>query len=491
MSPACEWTDASIAFTLYLNPTLMVRLGIESWTAFKQVPRRGLEIGGILLGRGEAEQDSVRLWIDGYRTVESEHRWGPSYLLSDTDFEHLREDVQGCGTAALGLFRTHTRSPEVAVETRDSELLARAFDGAPGLLLVLGPAAGKAAVFARVQGELKCVYECPVLSSLAGMLTLRQSHPAAQTGAHLETGRRIAKVIGAPEPYASGAIAVPEASGPPAAPPVAAPRPPRAPALSRSSAIAAGIALLAAGAIAGGIAGSLHHGLPEPSFLRLTVQPAGSSLRLSWDPSSPALEGAVRAVLHIDDGDQQNERTLSVAELKKGAANYAPQSGSVTFRLDVYPAAPRSFGTIQVLRFSPVPLAKTAQAITTDHAPPEDHPEQEDPPARQPAPAPQPPKIIAAQTGSDLRGISVAPLSPVLRQRFHLHAGDPGVIVTAVQPASPAFEAVLQEGDIIQEVDRKPVSGVAELDQAMRKAARSAVLLSVDRGGVRSFHAVP
>ncbi len=497
-NPACKWVDASVAFTLHLNPNLMPRLGIEAWTAFKQVPHRGLEIGGILLGRGEVEGNSVHLWIDGYRTVDSEHRLGPSYLLSENDYGRLREDVESCGIEAVGLFRTHTRSQELALEASDSETLARCFDGGAALFLMLGPVPGKAAFFARVQGELRCVHECPLTSSLSAMLTLRQERPPAQTGAHPEAEHRIAKAVAVspPVPYSHGAVAVPERSIPPAPPPLPDSRSPRPATAKPTWVIAAALSLLAFAVIADSVSRALQHDLPGPSFLRLTVQPAGSSLRLSWDPSAPALQGAVRAVLHVDDGDEQNERTLSAAELKRGLASYDPHSGSVTFRLDVYPAQPRSFGVVQVLDYSPVIPARAARRIAADDPLTEDDPAPDDAAPNDAQVASHAAVIASAsvtagQEKPDLRGISVAPLNPVLRTRFHLREGDSGVVVTAVRPSSAAFDAVLQAGDIIQEVNRRPITGVADLEQAMRNAASSAVLLSVKRDGVLSFHAVP
>jgi hypothetical protein len=480
-SPLCEWTDASVKFALYLNPNLMPRLGIESWTAFKRVPRRGLEIGGILLGRTEIGENSIHLWIEGYRTVESEHRWGPSYLLSDGDFERLREEVRTSGPEAIGFFRTHTRSQEPSWEAPDSEVLRRCFGEGATLLMLLAPVPGKAAVFVPVQGELKCVHECPMASSLSAMLTLRQHNQPAV--AHPEAERGIAKAIPAlpPEPYGGDTIAVPEQSSPPPHPALREPRTLSAVAANGTSLIAAAIALLAFAGIADSVARSLHHETIEPSFLRLTVQPAGASLRLNWDPNAPSLKGAVQAILHVDDGDQTDERTLSAAELKSGMASYEPRSANVTFRLDVYPALPRSFGVIQVfsLPAAPAPAIKPPQPVTRDN----------------PAPPYEVAEVVAKTAAKpklpDLRGISAAPLSPLLRRRFHLPAGTSGVVVTAVQPASGAFEAVLQEGDVIQEVNRRPVAGVAEFEQAMQNAASTAVLLSVKRDGILSFHAVP
>jgi hypothetical protein len=459
-SSPSEWADASVQFTLHLNPGLMARLGIESWAAFRQVPKRGLEIGGILLGRTEVAEHRVHLWIDDYRTVESEHRWGPSYLLSDGDFERLQEDVRSSGLEAVGLFRTHTRAPELAVDAPDSQLLARCFGEIPALLLLVAPVPKKAAIYARVEGELKCVLECPIASSLSAILALRQDRTEAQP---LKTP--------APEPHPPEATTpVRELSIPPPPPPLPQRQPLRLRADQWSWAIVVAIALLSFAAIANGVSSSIHRPPAELPFLSLTLQPSGSSLRLSWDPGAAALKGAVRAVLHVEDGDRRNEHTLTSAELQSGAVSYQPHSGNVTFRLNVYPAESKTVGVIQFLSDRAV-LASNPDDDTRESA------------------KPAPPKAPASPP--DLRGISVASLSPVLRSRLHLPAGAFGVVVMQVRPASAAYEAAIQEGDVIQEVDRRPVAGVADFEQAMQYASSRAVLLSVERDGTRSFHAVP
>jgi serine protease Do len=66
-----------------------------------------------------------------------------------------------------------------------------------------------------------------------------------------------------------------------------------------------------------------------------------------------------------------------------------------------------------------------------------------------------------------------------------------GVVVTDVDPSSPAAAAGLREGDVIQEVNRVPVAGVSEFQRAMQKASGGSVLLLVSRGGYTLYIAVP
>ena len=66
-----------------------------------------------------------------------------------------------------------------------------------------------------------------------------------------------------------------------------------------------------------------------------------------------------------------------------------------------------------------------------------------------------------------------------------------GVVVTRVEPESPAAEAGIQTGDVIQEVNRKPVKNVEDFAQKVEKAKdKDNVLLLIQRGPNSLFAAV-
>ena len=88
--------------------------------------------------------------------------------------------------------------------------------------------------------------------------------------------------------------------------------------------------------------------------------------------------------------------------------------------------------------------------------------------------------------GGGLQGVNVQDLTPDLAQQLNLPAGIHGVVVSDVDPASPAA-ADLQRGDVIQEVNHKPISNVQQYKQALAAAGDQPVLLLVDRGGVTQY----
>jgi Do/DeqQ family serine protease len=64
-----------------------------------------------------------------------------------------------------------------------------------------------------------------------------------------------------------------------------------------------------------------------------------------------------------------------------------------------------------------------------------------------------------------------------------LEKGPKGLVITQVNPDSRAADAGLQEGDIIQEVNRQPVQSVDDVRAAVRRTSDRPVLLLINREG--------
>jgi serine protease Do len=84
-------------------------------------------------------------------------------------------------------------------------------------------------------------------------------------------------------------------------------------------------------------------------------------------------------------------------------------------------------------------------------------------------------------------GVGVTPLTPELAARLRLPADREGLVVTAVDPAGPAAEAGLQQGDLIEQANRQPVRSVEDLRAAIQNAGERPLLLLVTRGGEGSL----
>lgn len=83
--------------------------------------------------------------------------------------------------------------------------------------------------------------------------------------------------------------------------------------------------------------------------------------------------------------------------------------------------------------------------------------------------------------GSSSMGLTVDELTPAVARQLDLPKETQGVVVVNVKPGSPAAEKGLRRGDVISEVARRPVLGVADFHRALRESNDS-VLLLIQRG---------
>ncbi len=86
-----------------------------------------------------------------------------------------------------------------------------------------------------------------------------------------------------------------------------------------------------------------------------------------------------------------------------------------------------------------------------------------------------------------LAGVQVEALTPDTAQQLNLPADTKGIVIDAVDPDSAAAAAGQQHGDVIEQVNRKPVATVSEYDQAIKQAGKQSIVLLVNRGGTRTF----
>ncbi len=84
-------------------------------------------------------------------------------------------------------------------------------------------------------------------------------------------------------------------------------------------------------------------------------------------------------------------------------------------------------------------------------------------------------------------GLKVSNITPDVAQQLGIEQGK-GVVITDIAQGSPAADAGLQPGDVIREVDRKPVKNVRDYNRALAKAAKDKpLLLLVEHQGQSLF----
>ena len=126
--------------------------------------------------------------------------------------------------------------------------------------------------------------------------------------------------------------------------------------------------------------------------------------------------------------------------------------------------------------------------VTVGRLPEEDEAEDAEKTEDEPAPTVEPER-------EDLLGLSIAPLTDELRERYKIGKSIEGVIITEVKPNSPAAQKDVKPGDVIVEVTQEKVKQPQDVKArllAVRKAGRRSVLLLLsDTKGELRFVAVP
>jgi Do/DeqQ family serine protease len=80
-------------------------------------------------------------------------------------------------------------------------------------------------------------------------------------------------------------------------------------------------------------------------------------------------------------------------------------------------------------------------------------------------------------------GLTVEPLTADIAARLGLKPTDQGLVVSQVDPNGPAADAQIQQGDVIQEVNRQPVRNAGEFRAALESSGGRPALVLVNRRG--------
>ena len=87
------------------------------------------------------------------------------------------------------------------------------------------------------------------------------------------------------------------------------------------------------------------------------------------------------------------------------------------------------------------------------------------------------------EASGGLLGISVAPLTPEIAKQIGAAKDTLGLAVTTVDPAGPAAQAGLREGDVLAQVNRQSVKTADDVKAALSAGGAGPVLLLINRHG--------
>ena len=137
------WELPGKPVVVHLNLAIIDRLAAEVMRGFGLVPKRGAEVGGLLLGSfEEGAQTIVR--VDDFEGIACDYKRGPSYLLSDGDGAAF-EEACARSTSAVGYFRSHTREG-LSLGLEDVALMEQFFPSSSHIALLVKPFATKVSI---------------------------------------------------------------------------------------------------------------------------------------------------------------------------------------------------------------------------------------------------------------------------------------------------------------------------------------------------------
>lgn len=84
-------------------------------------------------------------------------------------------------------------------------------------------------------------------------------------------------------------------------------------------------------------------------------------------------------------------------------------------------------------------------------------------------------------------GLAVEPLTPELARQLEVKQGAQGLVVSEVAPDSPAADAGLRKGDIIEEVNGQQVRAASDIRTAIDRSQGRPVLMLINRGGSTAY----
>ncbi len=87
----------------------------------------------------------------------------------------------------------------------------------------------------------------------------------------------------------------------------------------------------------------------------------------------------------------------------------------------------------------------------------------------------------ATTTGSGKYGLTLQNLTPESASRFGLDSNDQGLLVARINPSGIAANAGIRQGDLIQEVNRKPVRTINDFGAAIQQSTTRPALILIKR----------
>ena len=342
------WELPGKPVVVHLHLGVIDRMLAEVMRGFGAVPKRGAEIGGVLLGTVEQGSPAI-VKVENFEPVACDYKRGPSYLFTADDgaaFDDAcvrAEPDPSRSTYAVGYFRSHTRDG-LSLASEDIGLMDHYFRSPSHIALLIKPFATKASVasfFFREDG---------LFSSTAPLeFPFRRRE---LTGEEAPPRRTMLERVPRRSELKSQVPSIAEED---------VPEPAYAYATSTKSRARGGwvwiplsFVFLLLGVVLGfqaalTMGGRTTNAATIDYSLGLTVNREGTNLSVKWNRDAPAIKAAQKGVLEIEDAGYTKPVDLDAAQLRNGSVIFTNSSKTVRFRLIVYPQA--SVSVIQTLEW--------------------------------------------------------------------------------------------------------------------------------------------
>jgi hypothetical protein len=346
------WSLPGSLIRIHLYLDVVERLENEVLRGFESVLERGVEVGGVLLGRADPDVSHV-IEITDFEPIFGEHRSDHRFVLSESDrykFENLTADrrpTDGNVRSVVGYYRSHNRDG-LSLGEEDLSLIRTCFQDPANVFLVIKPVEDRsvnAGFFFWDNDRITSESSFREFPFAAKQLSrLRTNHESSSvekpaTGKKSEIKRSVMQAESVEEmtqPVAEVTAPVNEAKRRGLFP--------GAPIRWGQATLWLGVAAMV---VWGGALGLIEYhrvrtnakesaGTSDLATLALQVERHGSDLRVSWNRRGSVVAKATGGTLSIRDGETpMQEFRLNPSRLNTGSFLYTPASVSVEFRLDV------------------------------------------------------------------------------------------------------------------------------------------------------------
>jgi hypothetical protein len=310
------WAVPGKPVAVHLKLEAVDGLAAEFLRGLGAVPKRGAEVGGVLLGSiepGFAPGTSI-VRVEDFEPVPCSYVRGPSYLLTEND--RAAFDAACAGRHPVGYYRSHTRDG-LQLGPEDIQLLQRNFPQQEHVALLVKPLAsepGEAGFFVRERGSFP------------------EKSPLEFPFRRWEMTGEAPPVIRLPE-----APELPTTESAPAPQMVAAKDPVPRPKSRAGFWMVSLFVFLLLGVLLGYEASRITAPRRASDFtVSLAVERNADNLLVRWNRDAPAIRSASGGVLEIEDGAEKKRMDLDRANLSGGTFLYKNASEKVSFRLIVY-----------------------------------------------------------------------------------------------------------------------------------------------------------